>query len=558
MTMTTSKRLDCVVIGYNEPPFGEYEEMLLNYGEQAEAYRDLKFSFVNTGEHKLTYIGLLNHVYDLAHNRGSGQREEFLSGEIPNLAAVYLTNSLRKRGQSAEYINLFQYEKEKLKQYLAQNPYAVAITTTFYLLNFPVNEMVEFIREHNPDVKIIVGGPLIANHYRNYDAEGFEFTLDDIGADIYVIESQGEQTLADIVEHLKEGKDLSAVPNLAYFEDEELQMTLPVRENNSLDDNYIDWNLFANENLGPTLQTRTARSCAFKCSFCNYPTRAGDLTLSELDTIEKELDAIKALGYVENVVFIDDTFNIPLPRFKEVCRLMIRKNYNFNWFSYFRCGNADEESIELMAKAGCKGVFLGIESGSPSILKNMNKATTIEKYREGIKKLHEHGILTFGSFIMGFPGETDETIQETIDFIKETNVDYYRAQVWYCEKGTKIESQRDTYKIEGEGFVWSHASMNSQQAMDHLETMYKTIGDSQWLPQWSFDFWIIPYLMGKGITLDQFKSFMTTANLLLGLHVGTSDLSAEELAAKREQYLNDLIEQAKEWKIASPTEAVQV
>ncbi|MGZ4135146.1 MAG: PhpK family radical SAM P-methyltransferase [Tumebacillaceae bacterium] len=555
--MSTGNQLDCIVIGYNEPPFGDYEEMLRNYGEEAEAYRDLKFSFVNTGEQKLTYIGLMNHVYNLAHNRTSDARDTFISGEIPNLAAVYLTNSLRKKGHSCQYVNLFQYEKEKLIELLAQNPYMIALTTTFYLLNFPVTEMIEFIREHNSDVKIVVGGPLIANHQRNYDQDSFEFMLDDIGADVYVIESQGEQTLATLLEQLKTGGDLADVPNLAYFDDGELVVTLPQKENNSLDDHYIDWNLFAGEDLGPTLQTRTARSCAFKCSFCNYPTRAGDLTLSELDTIERELDAIKALGYVQNVVFIDDTFNIPLPRFKEVCRLMIRKNYNFNWFSYFRCGNADAESIELMAQAGCKGVFLGIESGAPSILKNMNKATTIEKYREGIKQLHEHGILTFGSFIMGFPGETEETVRETVDFVKETQMDYFRAQVWYCEKGTKIESQRETYKIEGEGFVWSHATMNSAQAMDQLENMYKTVTDSEWLPQWSFDFWIIPYVMGKGISLEQFKSFMHVANRLLGLHVGvTSTLSEEEQAQKREAYMANLVAQAKEWNVVETAQVV--
>ncbi len=84
-------------------------------------------------------------------------------------------------------------------------------------------------------------------------------------------------------------------------------------------------------------------------------------------------------------MFIDDTFNVPLPRFKDLGRLMIQEQYNFNWFSYFRCSNSDEEAFDLMAKSGCKGVFLGIESGSPSILKNMNKAATIERYAEGTK-----------------------------------------------------------------------------------------------------------------------------------------------------------------------------
>src|ERR1043165_8365653 len=121
------KYLDCVVIGYNGLPFDRYESFLRNYGEDSEAYRDLKFSFVTLGDKKLDYTGLLNYA---RHTQA-----EFKSGDIPNLAAVYLTNFLRHRGYSAGYINLFQYEQQKLIEYLAADPLCVAITTTFYVVN---------------------------------------------------------------------------------------------------------------------------------------------------------------------------------------------------------------------------------------------------------------------------------------------------------------------------------------------------------------------------------------------------------------------------------------
>src|SRR5215210_2200697 len=119
--MKNGKQLDCVVIGYNEVPFEKYESFLRTYGEETEAYRDLMFSFVNLNGQKLDYMGLLNHVFNLAQPDGAqgGAKEEFKSGEIPNLAAVYLTNFLRRRGHEARYVNLFQHEKEKLIEYLA-------------------------------------------------------------------------------------------------------------------------------------------------------------------------------------------------------------------------------------------------------------------------------------------------------------------------------------------------------------------------------------------------------------------------------------------------------
>ena len=530
--------LDCVVIGYNEVPFAQYERFLRKFGEDSEAYRDLKFSFVEVEGKKLDYVGLMNHAYSLSA-AGGASVEAFKSGDIPNLAAAYLTSFLRRAGLEAQYVNLFQYEQEKLIEYLARDLLCVAITTTFYVVNMPVIEMVEFIRKHNPQVKIVVGGPLIANHVRNYHGPDLKAALDDLKADIYVIEGQGEQTLADIVGCLKQGGDLSSVPNIAYIEGGAVIRTKVVPENNSLDKNAINWREFPGEDLGHTIQTRTARSCAFKCSFCNYPTRAGALTLASLDAIRGELDSLRDLS-VKNVVFIDDTFNVPLPRFKDICRMMIEKDYGFNWFSYFRCSNSDEEAFDLMARSGCKGVFLGIESGSPTILKNMNKAATIEKYAKGMEMLHARDIMTFGSFIVGFPGETEETVNETIDFIRATKPDYYRTQMWYCEPGTPIQNQRETYRIEGEGFVWSHNTMDSLEAMDHIDRMFLSIDDSTWLPQWSFDFWIIPYLLGKGISFKRFKEFMAPAHKLLALNIAF--VPEHQKQRLQEKYVGSMVE----------------
>jgi p-methyltransferase len=412
-------------------------------------------------------------------------------------------------------------------------------------VNLPLLEIIEFIREHNSKVRIVVGGPLIANHHRNFRGDEFKAALEDIGADIYVVEGQGELTLSQIVTCLKNDGDLSLVPNIAYFEDKTLKVTKAIPENNSLDKNVINWTAFPEEDLGATIQTRTARSCAFKCSFCNYPTRAGALTLASLDTIEKELDSMRELGGVRNVVFIDDTFNVPFPRFKDICRMMIRKKYDFNWFSYFRCSNSDEEAIDLMAQSGCRGVFLGVESGSPTILVNMNKSATIQKYQQGVKWLRKYGILTFASLITGFPGETAGTVNETIDFIRETKPDYYRSQMWYCEPGTPIENQREKYRIEGEGFVWSHATMDSLEAMDHIDRMFLTIKESVWLPQWSFDFWIIPYLIGKGISFEQFLSFMTQAHKLLALEIAA--VPEQQKRVEQQKYLANMIAGARNW-----------
>ncbi len=543
--------LDCLVIGYNDPPFDAYERLIRQYGKDSEAYRDLQFSFVQVDEVAKTYVELLNHV------RRNGTRRELpeplYSGAIPNLAAAYLTSFLRKRGFTADYINLFQQEKDRLAALLAKNPRCVAITTTFYVIDVPVVEIIQFIREHNPSVKVIVGGPLVANSARKYGREHtdnslaqlagvttptkinpeFEAALSGMGADIYVIEGQGELTLARIADRLRRGVGVTDVPNIVFAEGGQYFRTPTEAENNDLDTVDIDWGALSPAPLGHTIQMRTARSCAFKCSFCNYPARAGRLTLASLETIKRELDSIRNRGDVLNVVFIDDTFNVPLDRFKDICRLMIREKYGFNWYSYFRCSNSDEEAFDMMAESGCKGVFLGIESGSPLILKYMNKAATVEKYERGIGELRQRGILSFASFIVGFPGETDATVRETTQFLRTTKPDFYRAQLWYCEPGTPIDGRRTEFNINGEGFVWTHATMDSLTAMDHIERMFLTIQDSMWLPQWSFDFWIIPYLQGEGISPAQFSAFMKQANKLLALQIASVDAEQKRLHKRR-------------------------
>lgn len=79
------------------------------------------------------------------------------------------------------------------------------------------------------------------------------------------------------------------------------------------------------------------------------------MTTASVETVRKELRALAEHG-VDNVVFVDDTFNVPPKRFKEICRMMIEENLGLNWYSYFRCSNArDEEAFDLAAESGCSG-----------------------------------------------------------------------------------------------------------------------------------------------------------------------------------------------------------
>ncbi len=543
-----SNGVDCLVIGHNEVPFVEYERRLSRYGKESVAYRELRLNFVDLHGVPTTYLDLLNWCEEQDREALSGvaRHRRYLSGDIPNLAAVYLTSYLNRKGHSARYVNLYQEEEARLGALLDQNPMCVAVTTTLYVTNDPASEVVRAIKAMRPDIPVVIGGPLISNHVRRFSRSELEVVLDDLGADIYVVDSQGELTLSRIVECLKSKGSLQSVGNLIYKSGDAFHHTPVVPEANSLDENYIDWGTVLAPSENPTIQTRTARSCAFQCAFCAYPTRAGKLTLADLSTVKKELDSMLELGGVENVVFVDDTFNVPVGRFKDFCRLVIEREYPFRFFSYFRCSNADEEAIDLMARAGWAGVFLGIESGSEEILRNMNKAANVEQYRVGVERLKRHDILTFGSFLFGFPGETDETVRDTIDFIREIGPDFYRVQPWYYEAGTPIEARRRELDLVGAGFSWKHRTMSAPVAMNHVEAAFKEIRESRWLPQWSFDFWIIPYLMGRGVRVHAFRDWVTEAQGVLLAGLEAPDTSGVQ--ERREDGLRRMVQAAKRWR----------
>jgi p-methyltransferase len=543
----SSSRLDCVVVGYNEMPFPRLEETMRRFGARSAAYRDLRLSFVEAQGRPQTWIDLLNgSAREARRSRGlAPATRDYHCGDIPNLAAVYLTAFLRRHGLRAEYVNLFQIERDWFAELLEQGPRCVAITTTFYVTNHPAREIVDFVKERRPDVPVIIGGPLVANHARRYpDPVELQLALDDLGADIYVADSQGEHTLVRVASCLRDGGTLGHVPNLLLPGDAGVQRTRSEPESNSLDENAIDWAATLRPQAGATLQTRTARSCAFKCAFCAYPTRAGGLTLASLETVERELDSMLNYGGVRNVVFVDDTFNVPLPRFKQLCRRLIARAYPFRWYSYFRCNNSDEETIDLMARSGCAGVFLGIESGSQPVLEAMNKAVTVEQYRRGARQLREHGITTFASFIIGFPGETRDTVAETVDFVRTLGVDYYRMQMWYCEPGTPVDQRREELGLQGTGFNWRHRTMDAVEAMEHVEHAMVAVQEACWLPQWSFDFWILPYLEGRGVPAAALELYLREAHQLLRLE-HTLGTAADE--TRRAQHLARMAELAGAW-----------
>jgi radical SAM PhpK family P-methyltransferase len=496
------KTIDCLFIGHNEVDFEKYVDNIKEMGVNSGAYRDLNLSFLRYDNCYYHATGIFNL---LCRDNAVGEGESF------SATIAYLGTYLERRGFSFDYIHSFQAEKEELKKKLEQeNILSIAVTTTLYVTFFPVLEIVNFIRRYNRSAVILIGGPFISTQCRVSDSITLEYLFKSLDADFYVNSSQGESTLVRLLHALKNNGPTADINNIYYKSGDRYVSTPISKENNKLSRNLVKWDLFS-DRIGEYVNLRTSISCPFSCAFCGFPQHAGAYQTAEIEAGEYELNLLKQTG-VKSLHFVDDTLNVPVKRFKELLRMMIKNKYGFRWHSQFRCQFADEETVALMKESGCEGVFLGLESGNDQILKNMNKNASVEKYREGIALLKQYEIITHGSFIIGFPGETHETVQDSIRLIEESQIDYYRAQLWYCEPVTPIWKQREKYRIRGSHFEWSHATMNAREACRLVEKMFLTIETSTWLPQYGFDFDNLFHLSNRAIDWDKIKNFIRCFN----------------------------------------------
>lgn len=500
---------DCLLIGYNEGKFTDYLNDIKSTGTDSGAWRDVNLAFIEIDGKPYRSMDVLN-----TFRRADALAQKTLSNmDFFWPVITYLGTFVQHHGFSVDYVNLFQNEKEELRQKLEQEDILlVAVTTTLYVSVQPVLEVVEFIRRHNRSAKIVVGGPFIHNQAQMLDARQLARFFDFIGADLYVISQEGEQALVNVLRALKEKSPLSTIDNIAYKEKRSFVRTNVSTESSSLVENMVDYGLFPQERFGEFVTLRTAKSCPFSCAFCGFPQRAGKYTYLKLEDVERELNSISKIGTVSTLTFIDDTFNVPQARFKEIMRMMIRNNYGFRWNSYLRSDHTDLECIELMRESGCEGVFLGAESGSDTMLKNMNKTSRREHYLRAIPRLREAGIVTHCNLIVGFPGETMETFQDTVDFIEEAQPDFFRAQLWYCDPTTPVWKKREEMGIKGSAFNWAHTTMDVATAAKLVDQMFLEIKNSNWLPQHGFELWSIFYLQRNGMNLAQVKEFVRRFN----------------------------------------------
>jgi hopanoid biosynthesis associated radical SAM protein HpnJ len=193
--------------------------------------------------------------------------------------------------------------------------------------------------------------------------------------------------------------------------------------------------------LHPYVSLYTTRGCPAQCTFCLWPQTLSGHPWRKRSSDDVAAEMAKAKEFwpeVKEFFFDDDTFNIQKARTIELCSKL--KHLGLTWSCTSRV-TTDFETLKAMKEAGCRLLIVGYESGDQQILKNIKKGATIERARQFTKDCHKLGLVIHGDFILGLPGETRETINNTIAFAKELDVETIQVSVAHAYPGTELYDQ---------------------------------------------------------------------------------------------------------------------
>jgi anaerobic magnesium-protoporphyrin IX monomethyl ester cyclase len=181
----------------------------------------------------------------------------------------------------------------------------------------------------------------------------------------------------------------------------------------------------------------TSRGCPFQCDFCSRAVFGHEFRTRSAVNVVDEMESVKALGY-ERVWFSDDCFTLDKKRLFGICNEIVRRGLGLEWECLSRVDTIDQDTALIMKKAGCVRVFFGLESGNDTVLRLMNKQASAQEARNAVLTTKAAGIQVGAFFIVGYPGETNQTILDTLRFASSLPLDYLSFSMPYPIPGTPL------------------------------------------------------------------------------------------------------------------------
>lgn len=318
--------------------------------------------------------------------------------------------------------------------------------------------LVRQIRKRFPNILTVMGG----QHPSIFPEE----TLKNDAVD-FIIRDEGEESLVSLCHIIEEKGDFKSIRGLSY--------KLFSEQIHNEKSNYVNVDALPfpaydllpmhcysspsyTKFASPCYQMIASRGCPFHCSYCIN----AELNISaryrkrNVDSVIKEMELLVDKYGAKQIQFWDPIFPLGHKHAIEFCEKVIEQGLHKKivWNSTTRAETLTEETIKMMAKSGCKGIGFGIESGNQELLESVKKKVDFDKVRDVCKIARKNGIVVTGSFILGFPGETSEMAQRTIDFAKSLDIHYAQFSIMVPYPGTplyrELVKKEEVKKVESE------------------------------------------------------------------------------------------------------------
>ncbi len=347
-------------------------------------------------------------------------------------------------------------------------PDFIGITFTTPLVSEAIT-LASTARIECPEAMIIAGGI----HASTLPREVLETSEFDV-----VVIGEGENTLRELCL----GNDLHGISGIAFFDNTEFVTTNSRAPIMDLDDLPLPaWQLYnlkyyrsphIASRKNPVGYMETNRGCNHFCTYCSQGIFGHNVRWKSPERIVDEMFRMLDLGF-HDIHIKDDNFTADIERAKVVCRLLVERKFPAPWAlpTGVNIHDVDSEFFQLAKAAGCYMVSFGIESASPEVLRNVNKNQSPEQIRDAVNMAHDAGLETVGFFMIGLPGDTEETIEETMRFACSLPLTYAKASMTLPFPSSALFRQIDMegriktkdwdiYNFHSTTDVWEHENLS--------------------------------------------------------------------------------------------------
>ncbi len=369
---------------------------------------------------------------------------------FPPLGVAYVAAGLRQAGHQVQLLDCtFMSREEALRRAVAAHAAVVGISCLATMLD----DCLGLARALRGRCGLLVaGGPL-----PTCDPGSFLDHFD------VVVRSEGEQTMRELVDAYESGADFCALPGTVCRRAaagpaggpsrsdgsppreapprpfaRDLDRIVPPARDLLPNGEYIR---FGRQKYGHSITTvMSTRGCPFNCEFCSNVVFGSSYRERSPGNVIDEVEEALALGY-ERISFADDVFTMKRERVLEICREIGARGLRFPWECLGRVDAFDQALAAQMKRAGCFRIFFGIESGNDRVLELMRKRTTTDQARRAALAAHAAGLEVGAFFILFYPGETDDTVLDTLHFAGSLPLDYLGLTMPYPLPGTALRER---------------------------------------------------------------------------------------------------------------------